>query len=305
MKSKFGSRLSVWREPFGTAGLIVAIVALVAALAGGAYAASGALTGKQKKEVEKIAKQYAGKRGKNGATGATGLAGSQGAPGGKGEAGVNGNPGAPGAAGTPGAAGSPGATGESVEVKSYTGPECAGAEGEKGAELSNGTGTSYVCNGAKGPAGPTSTELPAGATETGVWATDRFEGIYPVEQLRMVTVNFGLRLPEGESPEVKYMAFEATPTEFCPGSATEPTAKEGFGCVYAAKKEEKIHIPANATTLALSTVVPETSKNAKVAGRSGFGFNVFEMAEVEGVPTEGTATFIGGSWAVTAKAATP
>ena len=47
------------REPFGKAGLTVAILALVLAMVGGAYA-SGALTGKQKKEVKKIAKKYAG-----------------------------------------------------------------------------------------------------------------------------------------------------------------------------------------------------------------------------------------------------
>jgi hypothetical protein len=304
MKSKFGSRLRALREPFGTAGLIVAIVALVAALGGGAYAASGALTGKQKKEVEKIAKKYAGKNGKNGATGPTGPTGSTGPTGPTGSTGLQGAPGAAGDPGSAGAAGNPGASGESVEVNAYNGPECAGAEGEKGVELSNGTGTAYACNGAQGPAGPTSTELPAGATETGVWTTDRFEGVYPAEQQRMVLINFGLRLPEGESPPVKYMAFEATPTEFCPGSAKEPTAKEGFACVYASKKEEEIHIPVNGSG-ELSTVVTETSKNLKVAGRSGFGFNVFELEEAEGLPTEGSATFIGGTWAVTAKAATP
>jgi len=40
------------REPFGKAGLIVAIFALVMAMVGGAYAA-GKLTSGQKKEVEK------------------------------------------------------------------------------------------------------------------------------------------------------------------------------------------------------------------------------------------------------------
>ena len=40
------------REPFGKAGLIVAIVALVAAIGGTALAASG-LNSKQKKEVDK------------------------------------------------------------------------------------------------------------------------------------------------------------------------------------------------------------------------------------------------------------
>lgn len=84
------------REPFGTAGLIIAVVALVAALGGSAIAATGGLSGKQKKEVENIAKKFAGKPG---APGATGPAGSPGAAGGQG------------AQGAPGAAGSPGGQG--------------------------------------------------------------------------------------------------------------------------------------------------------------------------------------------------
>ena len=68
------------REPFGKAGLTVAIVALVFAMIGGAYAA-GTLTGKQKKEVEKIAKKFAGKNGSAGLQGSSGKDGSPGAAG--------------------------------------------------------------------------------------------------------------------------------------------------------------------------------------------------------------------------------
>jgi hypothetical protein len=75
------------REPFGAAGLVVAIVALVAALGGGAYAASGGLNGKQKKEVAKIAKRFAGKPGARGATGPAGAKGATGAPGAPGQTG--------------------------------------------------------------------------------------------------------------------------------------------------------------------------------------------------------------------------
>jgi len=78
------------REPFGTAGLIVACVALIAALGGTALAAKGALTGKQKKEVEKIAKKYAGKPGAPGATGPKGDAGATGPQGKEGAAGKEG-----------------------------------------------------------------------------------------------------------------------------------------------------------------------------------------------------------------------
>lgn len=89
------------REPFGTAGLIVACVALIAALTGAAYAAGG-LNAKQKKEVKKIAKQFAGKPG---APGATGPAGPAGAKGDTGAAGANGTNGKDGINGTNGKTG--------------------------------------------------------------------------------------------------------------------------------------------------------------------------------------------------------
>jgi hypothetical protein len=82
-------------EPFGTAGLIIAILALVLATTGAAFAAVG-LNSKQKKEVTKIAKKYAGK------PGATGPAGTAGTNGTNGKDGANGAPGSPGAPGANG-----------------------------------------------------------------------------------------------------------------------------------------------------------------------------------------------------------
>jgi hypothetical protein len=98
------------REPFGTAGLIVAILALVLATTGAAFAA-GALTGKQKKEVTKIAKKYAGKPGAPGATGPAGPAGPKGDTGAKGDKGDKGEPGDKGEKGAKGDKGEPGETG--------------------------------------------------------------------------------------------------------------------------------------------------------------------------------------------------
>jgi hypothetical protein len=98
------------REPFGTAGLIIACVALIASLAGGAYAASGGLSAKQKKEVKKIAKQFAGK------PGATGAAGAKGDQGPKGDTGPEGKQGAAGTNGTNGTNGEDGACSEENPV---------------------------------------------------------------------------------------------------------------------------------------------------------------------------------------------
>ncbi len=108
MKSKLRHPVRAIREPFGTAGLIVAMIALVTALGGTALAAKGALTGKQKKEVEKIAKKFAGKPGAAGATGltgATGPAGPRGATGAEGDQGIQGEQGEPGEPGEPGQTG--------------------------------------------------------------------------------------------------------------------------------------------------------------------------------------------------------
>ena len=57
------------REPFGKAGLTVAVLAVVLAMVGGAYAA-GALSTQQKKEVERIARKAAGRPAPTGPAGA-------------------------------------------------------------------------------------------------------------------------------------------------------------------------------------------------------------------------------------------
>ena len=111
------------REPFGKAGLTVAILALVMALVGGAYAAGG-LTKSQEKQVTKIAKKYAGKPGAPGEKGATG------------EKGAN---------GTNGSNGAPGVPGESVTA-STAGGECTAG----GTKFKVGATESHVCNGANG-----------------------------------------------------------------------------------------------------------------------------------------------------------
>jgi hypothetical protein len=141
------------REPFGTAGLIVAVVALVAAIGGTALAAAK-LNSTQKKEVEKIAKKYAGKAGTNG---------TNGAPGANGKDGANGTNGAPGA---------PGTEGKSVEAESASVAKC--AEGGTVFKIA-GVEKGKACNGIEGDPGPQGEPwtaggtLPPGAVETGTW----------------------------------------------------------------------------------------------------------------------------------------
>jgi hypothetical protein len=172
------------REPFGTAGLIVAMVALVAALGGTALAAKGALTGKQKKEVTAIAKKFAGQpgpagpAGANGTNGTNGAKGDTGAKGDKGATGDKGDKGDPGSPGSPGAAGADGSgviSGEIPAVPSET--VCTGQGGAEYEVEETGEPT-IICNGAKGDKGEKGDEgspwtaggtLPVGATETGLW----------------------------------------------------------------------------------------------------------------------------------------
>lgn len=97
------------REPFGTAGLIVAVVALVFAMLGGAYAATNS-GGK----ATASAKAKPGPRGKTGKTGPAGPAGAAGPAGPAGPKGTNGEPGAPGEPGKEGKEGALGTAGTTL-----------------------------------------------------------------------------------------------------------------------------------------------------------------------------------------------
>lgn len=226
--------LTKLREPFGKAGLIVAIVALIAALGGGAYAASGGLSGKQKKEVTKIAqteaKKFAGKQGAPGANG------TNGAPGAKGDAG------AAGSNGTNGTNGAPGKSVEAFEVPAGGGPT-APCEGRGGAEYEvEGSGeAAEICNGKEGSPWAVNA-LPAGATETGAWAFNASEAasIAPagalgngVSHTVLVPISFSVPLAARitESSKIHFVG-ETGDGVNCKGSAQEPKALPGQLCIY-------------------------------------------------------------------------
>ncbi len=170
------------REPFGTAGLIVACLALVLALTGAAFAAAG-LTGKQKKEVKSIAKQFAGK------------------------------PGAPGAAGAPGPAGPAGPKGDTGAA----GPE--GEEGPKGLQGSQGPKGEKGEAGEDGETGFTAT-LPSGETETGTWAAEVPVSTGNIEV--HVPISFPIPLPKGkEGSSFFFTAEQVMGEEFSNGCKWE------------------------------------------------------------------------------------
>jgi hypothetical protein len=214
------------REPFGTAGLIVAMVALVAALGGTALAASK-LNSTQKKEVEKIAKKYAGKPG---APGAQGPAGPTGAAGKDGANGVAGKDGAGGAAGKDG-----------VDVTFSPASEAACAAGGSVFKAANGETT--ICN---GETGFTET-LPPGATETGAWGgtfqqrVEEEEGTLLLEGTAPLysPISFPIPLPSAISAAhvVKIAEGATVPAECDNGggpapSGANPEADPGYLCVF-------------------------------------------------------------------------
>jgi hypothetical protein len=226
------------REPFGTAGLIVAMIALVAALGGTALAAAK-LNSTQKKEVEKIAKKFAGKPGTNGTNGSNGAAGA------KGDAG---------AAGAAGGAGTAGANGVSVTSTESAGAiegHCTGSgtSGKGGSKFVSASGTTYACNGKEGTTGFTST-LPSGKTETGVWAFGEqsaggagFVSIsFPIPlPAPLLTTSGDVRYVNSAGKEVVFNAVTENEEEVepsvagaCLGNAKEPSAAPGNLCVYTA-----------------------------------------------------------------------
>ena len=222
-----------FKEPFGKAGLTVAILALVLAMVGGAYAAGG-LNPVQKKQVTKIAKKYAGKPGKPGAPGATGPAGA------------NGTNGKDGAEGPPGTNGKNGTNGKSVNVGTPSNTECA----EGGATVEQeGTPASKkaICNGSPWTAGGT---LPSEATETGAWGYTFITG--EAEATQLVPISFSIPLSQELSgSQVHYVgAGETAPSGCTGGTVAEPKADPGNLCVYAAQLGglEVLQVPPGAVT---------------------------------------------------------
>jgi hypothetical protein len=216
-----------------TPATVISVIALVFAVTGGAFAASshgGASKNNNnsaaatlvvaavaaKKKTKPPARGPAGPKGATGATGATGPAGPAG------PAGPTGPVGGTGPAGGAGPQGVQGEKGEKGE-KGTTGPK--GTNGENG-----------VIHGYE--------PLPAKATETG--AITGPEPQASTAGAVWVAISFPVHL-EHELDEEHYEVVTVagvhehkggTGTE-CAGTAAEPTAPEGFLCVYLAKEPEE------------------------------------------------------------------
>jgi hypothetical protein len=288
------------REPFGTAGLIVACVALIAALGGTALAAKGALTGKQKKEVEKIAKKFAGKPGAPGAQGPAGPAGKDGTAGAKGATGPQGSigpKGATGPAGLKGDKGNKGDEGESPEGTSFTGAEEETIFGAGQHPCHEAGGVLYVtasaentvCNGEPGAPGviqPGET-LPPGVTETGNWVVSG-TGTVPT------ALSFPIPLSSNIEEEHIFFKHNNGPADSnCPGpngglitKLNRPHAAPGVLCIIIGQEE-------NATS-------PEVITNdSNLAGAGAAGATLRWQLGTEPNPGEVLPGYASGSFAVT------
>jgi hypothetical protein len=307
------------REPFGKAGLTVAICALVLAMVGGAYAA-GALSGKQKKEVEKIAKKFAGKPGATGAAGANGTNGTNGKDGAPGTAGIPGTPGkngTDGEDGEPGEPGEPGANGKSVLHGTGAPSAGTGNEGEfyldtatdelYGPKVGTNWGSGTKLKGEKGEDGspwtlggtlPASTEPGCPCTETGTWGFPKVakdvaaSGTITVP-VASFTIPLAAPLGAGQvhyinqaGKEINNEAEEVDPSiaGACLGSAASPSAEPGNLCIYVASENVVLTAP---------FYIQPPGGGGEGAGTAG--------AVQTFIVTEGALSTAQGTWAVTAE----
>jgi hypothetical protein len=224
------------REPFGKAGLVVAIIALVFALGGGAWALSSSTSaGKQKAKISKAKRHARGIRGPQGPAGPEGP---------EGPAGVNGKNGTNGQAGANGTNGTPGKS--VVSGEEPAGANC--AEGGYWFEIQGTGNKQYVCNGGGGSGGSGGGTLPVGQTVTGNWSfsvpkggeEDTPGGIkafvsisYPLQ----AEFDFGGASERWIGRDEWLEPGEEYDTEHCPGTALNPEAAPGFLCFYASQMQ--------------------------------------------------------------------
>jgi hypothetical protein len=252
------------KEPFGKAGLSVAILALVMAMVGGAFAANHAAT------ASKAGKQ--GKQGKPGKTGPAGPAGPAGATGSAGPAGAKGAPGEPGA---PGAPGEPGQEGS---------PWTAGGTLPSGSTETGDWAVRFSGSEQEGEPGHVMNEQKLVPISFPI----RLASPIPVSDINYVSNCEGyssgtLGTCEGHQKEAQAI---------CTGTATEPTAPMGHLCVY----QGVGNVRANEGSVSAGIIAfhsPATIHDMSVSTSGSIA-----TAEYEG-PHEGTPLML-GTWAVTA-----
>jgi hypothetical protein len=203
------------------------VVALVLAMSGGAYAASKYLITSTKQISPKVLKQLKGMIGQTGATG------PQGPEGKTGKDGTNGT-------GTNGTNGKDGTNGTSATTETFVG-KVHGCE-EGGIIVKSASPEAVVCNGKQGKAGNPAEYpevLPEGRSETGTWAVTispaHLGGEPALPFIGFAQVSYPIPTATNKEPEPSNVEIigEGEPTTAnCKGRVNEPTAGEGFLCLY-------------------------------------------------------------------------
>lgn len=134
-----------------------------------------------------------------------------------------------GAAGRTGAAGPVGAAGKDGGQGL---PGVEGKEGKAGVAGKDGTTGKEGATGKEGSPWTAGGTLPQGKTESGTWAYrgSTTNGAVGTDAISYV-------IPLAAAPAVEFVYAKATGTN-CTGSASAPTAPEGFLCIYSAWEEE-------------------------------------------------------------------
>jgi Collagen triple helix repeat (20 copies) len=290
---------------------VMAFVALIFAMTGGAFAvtnhgggsgakASASMTASAAKKYKSKAgaRGPAGPKGATGATGATGPAGPAGPAGLMGPAGGTGPQGSAGTNGTNGEngkQGEPGKNGKGVISTPFSGTEepvgagepCKKAGGDT-VEVEDTGKKSYVCNG--GAAGGSFPEtLPEGKTEKGTWGV-----VLPAsetESYAFSPISFSVPL-EVKPKELNYVSSGETIVGKCEGTAEEPTAANGYLCVYEAGHSQNL-------TKALGNNLLSTS--VKGATKTFSFVKTGALVDIHDEEATGIEANIWGTWAVTAE----
>jgi hypothetical protein len=148
-----------------------------------------------------------------------------------------------------------------------------GATGEPGAPGNEGP---------TGPPGPFPSTLPEGDTITGAYSVSG-GGEESKERLGFATISFPYRLVT--APTAKFIAHGESDPAGCSGSAGDPTAANGYLCVYEG---------------ASSGIEAEYTAICNVTGGCGFGdFASTTGAFVRYIGMLGDSWYAYGSWAVT------
>lgn len=246
---------------------VAATLAIVFAMSGGAYAAGHYLITSTKQISPKVLKTLKGASGKSGPAGPVGPAGPAGATGSQGLAGTAGGEGKEGKPGVEGKAGASVSSKELAEGNAH----CAAG----GSEFKAGAATSYACNGSPWTAGGT---LPSGSTLKGEWTASR-----SVSGANVLSTAGSFGIPLAQAPTAHYIAEGEAPPAGCTGSASDPGAEKGNLCVFAAEEVNVKNEPPPG----------EFRPSVEYVTTTGFIVN--------GTSIEAGASFIYGTWAVTAE----